>query len=264
MTTKPKSRCPLAAHPSRYTPSMPRPVLLCLHGWGGSEESFTELREALKGTDIEILTPDLPGFGGQPDPPAPWNIDDYAKWVVTWLPTQRHSPLFLLGHSMGGQIAAYIAAKKMLPIDVLFLCAPAIVRGRLGLRRSIGALLAKSGKMILSIPGLRLLQPAFRRLLYTLVRVHDYESASPVMQQTLVRVSHQPLTALLPSIAVPTEIFWGRDDRQTPPREARIVHRGIAKSNLHLYAGIRHAVHRAKAGEIAKVICEHLTVVGQA
>src|SRR3989344_3049617 len=60
------------------------PVLLCLHGWGGSKESFSELREALKNTDIEILTPDLPGFGSEPEPDRPWTVDDYAEWGAKW------------------------------------------------------------------------------------------------------------------------------------------------------------------------------------
>ena len=68
-----------------------RPVLVCLHGWGGSKESFTELRAVLKGEPIEILTPDLPGFGKEPEPKKPWTTDDYANWVEEWIKEQMEN-----------------------------------------------------------------------------------------------------------------------------------------------------------------------------
>jgi esterase/lipase len=63
-------------------------VLLCLHGWGGSKESFAELRSALKDSDIELLVPDMPGFGSEPEPKEPWTNDDYGDWVVNYAKKQ--------------------------------------------------------------------------------------------------------------------------------------------------------------------------------
>ena len=103
-------------------------TLLCLHGWGGSKESFTELREALKDSDITILTPDLPGFGSEPEPSRPWTTDDYAEWVAEWLRSNRpplpnplptgegKTRLFLLGHSHGGRIVIKLAQSKSFSI----------------------------------------------------------------------------------------------------------------------------------------------------
>ncbi len=236
-------------------------VLLCLHGWGGSKESFTELREALKGMPIEILTPDLPGFGDEPEPQRPWSVDDYADWVVTWLrqelkvksekwPTDRQ--IFLLGHSHGGRIAIKLAhrlhanASNSLPIDRLFLFAAAGIRHPRHFKRIIGLTLAKTGKFLLSIPGLKYLQPLGKKFLYKLVRVHDYEKASPVMRETMIRVSAEDLTPLLGKITVPTDIFWGTDDGMTPVSDATVLALGIpgAHGRKHLFPGVRHAVHR--------------------
>lgn len=233
-----------------------RPVLLCLHGWGGTKESFTELREALKGADIEILTPDLPGFGGEPEPPCAWTTDDYVRWVVDWYGKRilAGHPLLLLGHSHGGRIAIKIAAGKLLPIHRLYLCAAAGIRHPRHFKRIIGLMLAKTGKFFLSIPGLNLLQPLGKKFLYKLVRVHDYEKASPVMRETLIKVSAEDLTPLLSNITVPTDIFWGEDDGMTPVSDGRLMHRMIADSTLHTYPGVRHRVHRDKAKEIAASI----------
>lgn len=246
-----------------------KPVLLCLHGWGGSKESFTELRAALKETDLEILTPDLPGFGDCPEPEKPWSTDDYADWVVRQLRVTgfelRGRKIFLLGHSHGGRIAIKLAARlnpetrnsqpetPTIPIDHLFLCAAAGIRHPRHFRRIIGLTLAKTGGFLLSIPGLRLLQPFGKKFLYKLVRVHDYEKASPIMRQTMINVSVEDLTPLLSAITVPTDIFWGREDRMTLLGDGVLMHGRILKSRLHVFEG-RHGVHRERVVEIAQVI----------
>lgn len=237
-------------------------ILLCLHGWGGSKESFTELREALKGTDIDILTPDLPGFGDEPEPAHAFTIDDYADWVVRWLEKnhpsalvpQSHPSLFLLGHSHGGRIAIKLTAGNMLPVSHLFLCASAGIRRPRHIKRLIGLMLAKTGKFFLSIPGMRTLQPLGKKFLYRLVRVHDYEKASPLMRDTLINVTEEDLRPLLQTIHVPTDIFWGTDDKMTPIADGRLMAKKIPENTFHAYPGIRHGVHREKAKEIAEVI----------
>lgn len=247
------------------------PVLLCLHGWGGDKTSFTELREALnqslrsdsgqalKNDDITILTPDLPGFGDEPEPKEAWTVDDYAEWVESWLQNNSqfsilNSSLLVLGHSHGGRIAIKLAVRGNIDIAHLYLCAAAGIRRPRHFKRIIGLTLAKAGKALLSIPGLKQLQPVAKKLLYRLVRVHDYEKASPVMRDTLIKVTQEDLRPLLPLIHVPTDIFWGKDDQMTPVKDAMVIHRAIKDSRLNIYDGVRHRVHRDKATEIAAVI----------
>ncbi len=258
------------------------PVLVCLHGWGGTKESFTELRAALAGTPVTILTPDLPGFGSEPEPPKPWSTDDYADWVERWiekeflklsiinsLPTEvrlgrtKAGQFSILGHSHGGRIALKLANRQTTnyslltthsKIDHLYLCAAAGIRHPRHFKRIIGLTLAKSGKALLKIPGLSSLQPLGKKFLYRLVRVHDYEQASPVMRETLIRVSAEDLRPLLRTIDIPTDIFWGNDDGMTPFSDALVMEKEIKGSVLHSFEGVRHAVHRDRATDIAAVI----------
>lgn len=235
------------------------PTLLCLHGWGGSKESFTELREALRGESLRILAPDLPGFGDEPEPKSAWTVDDYADWVEEYLRKENvEGPVFLLGHSHGGRVSMKLAVRETVQIGHLYLCAAAGIRHPRHFKRIFGLLLAKTGKVFLSIPGFKHLQPAAKKLLYRLVRVHDYEKASPVMRDTLIRVTAEDFRPLLPFVHVPTDIFWGTDDGMTPVSDAYVLHRGIPGSRLHLFQGVRHRVHRDRATEIAAVIREEL------
>ncbi|MDD5469827.1 MAG: alpha/beta hydrolase [Candidatus Peribacteraceae bacterium] len=236
------------------------PTLLCLHGWGGSGASFTELREALAGTDITILAPDLPGFGGEPEPPEPWDTDAYADWVTAYVQKNVRGPYALLGHSHGGRIAIKLAGrlaqgKQELPQPThLFLCAAAGIRHPKHIKRIIGLTLAKAGKSLLSVPGFAPLQATGKRILYKILRVHDYENASEIMRQTLVRVSQEDLRPLLEQITLPTSIFWGEEDTMTPLSDGKLMHERIRGSTLVVFPGIRHRIHREKAQAIGKTI----------
>ncbi len=269
---------------------MVQSILVCLHGWGGSKESFTELRAALKGLPIKVLTPDLPGFGSEPEPSRPWSVDDYADWVERWMTKEvesgkclpagqagkvENTKLHLLGHSHGGRIALKLAYRQEnqpstfpvrphpgghLPhtISHLFLCAPAGIRHPRHFKRILGLMLAKTGSFLLSLPLLKHLAPLGKKLLYQLVRVHDYEKASPVMRGTMIRVSREDLRPILKTIKIPTDLFWGKQDGMTPFSDGLLMERDIERSVLHAFDGVRHGVHRDRAREIARVIKERL------
>ncbi len=245
-------------------------VLLCLHGWGGSSESFTELREALKASDLTVLSPDLPGFGANPEPSHPWTTDDYADWAALWIrdELQRRNAhvdrFLLLGHSHGGRIALKLVTEPregMPTIDRLFLCASAGIKHPRHLKRAFGLTLAKTGKFFMAIPFLNRLEPMAKKLLYKLVRVHDYERASPVMRQTLINATQEDLRDLLPKVEVPTDIFWGENDGMTPVSDAYLMHERIRGSTLTVFPGIRHRVHRDSAVQIAQRILEQVAAL---
>jgi pimeloyl-ACP methyl ester carboxylesterase len=165
-----------------------------------------------------------------------------------------------LGHSHGGRIALLLAHRQDTGITLPFaiehtvLCAAAGIRHKRHLKRLFGIALAKTGKYILRVPGIRALSPIGRKLLYKLVRVHDYERASAVMQQTLQLVTKQDLSPLLPTITTRTTIFWGTKDTYTPYSDGILMERTMPNATLHTYTNVRHAVHRAAAEDIAEVL----------
>lgn len=237
-----------------------KPVLLCLHGWGADHHSFDELRAELKESGVTILTPDLPGCGGEPEPREPWTNDDYADWVEQWIERKvgEVPSIALLGHSHGGRIAIKLTTRGNVNINHLFLCAAAGIKHPRHIKRTFGLTLAKTGKRLLSIPGLKVLQPLGKKLLYKLVRVHDYEKASPVMARTMINVCKEDLRPLLKHIQTPTDIFWGEDDGMTPLSDAFVMQKEIPNALLHTYPGVRHRVHRDRAKEIAGIIAKRM------
>ena len=249
--------------------------LLCLHGWGRgvSHDVFLTLAEALKNDPVQIIAPDLPGFGKSGEPPSAWTVDDYADCVEALVAKLQLKDVFLLGHSFGGRIAIKLASRqchaeeradtqrvsKHAPwISHLFLCAAAGVGRDLLIRRRFWLFIAKLGNAIFLIPGISLLKPLARKMLYKLLRVRDYSEASERMRETMKMVIDEDLTPVLHKITVPTDLFWGTEDTLTPLRDGQLMNTKIIQSKLHVFPGVRHAVHRERAKEIAEVIRKYL------
>lgn len=97
-----------------------KPVLLLIHGWGGSSRYFRPVMQILS-TDFYCLAPDLPGFG---ETPPLLNHDEaalkqhyshrgLAHQVADWLKRIGMSSRYdVIGHSYGAGVAIALAAMR--------------------------------------------------------------------------------------------------------------------------------------------------------
>ena len=95
---------------------MSRAVVL-IHGFGTSARLWDQVLPQLEG---QILTLDLPGFGDSPD--ERYSVDGMADAVQERLAGLRD--FVLVGHSMGGKVAAVLAARRPVGLSGLLLIAP--------------------------------------------------------------------------------------------------------------------------------------------
>ena len=96
-------------------------TLLCIHGWPMASATFSTLAGELPG--VNVVAPDLPGFGGTSDDGFEHSLDAYADYV-TGIAERIPGGVHLLGLSMGGKIAMHIAARKPTWLQSLILLAP--------------------------------------------------------------------------------------------------------------------------------------------
>jgi pimeloyl-ACP methyl ester carboxylesterase len=83
-----------------------RTPLVLIHGAGGDHLSWPSQLRRLSGT--RVFTPDLPGHGRSKGPGLQ-GVGDYGKAILSWLQSLELPQVFLVGHSMGGAIALWLA-----------------------------------------------------------------------------------------------------------------------------------------------------------
>ena len=114
-----------------------RATVALVHGLAEHAGRYAALAGRLNAAGIELLAIDLRGHGGAPGKRARIErFDDYLLDAEALLSVAAHdgSPLFLMGHSMGGAIAALYAIER-LPgsgqrLAGLILSSPALAPGR--------------------------------------------------------------------------------------------------------------------------------------
>ncbi|MFB7249394.1 alpha/beta fold hydrolase [Microbacterium sp. NPDC056234] len=84
-----------------------RPFVV-LHGIGMGRSVFLDLATRLNGRVIAV---DLPGFGEAPEPVRTLTMARHADLVAAYLRSTGVSGVVAIGHSMGSQIAAELAAR---------------------------------------------------------------------------------------------------------------------------------------------------------
>jgi abhydrolase domain-containing protein 6 len=225
------------------------PTMVLLHGFTGSKENWLPLMRRLA-PRWRVLAPDLPGWGDssrQPD--ADYGYSAQVERLAAWLPTVADGPVVLVGHSMGGGIAALLAARHPDQVSQLVLMDaggvryrdnefgqavlagenPFAVRDRASLARYLGTVFDAPPW----VPW-----PADRALIAR--RIVD----APFEGRVLDAIGRGP-EAFLPGreaarITQPTLLLWCRADRVIDVSAAAIYRDAIRGSQVRLLQGCNH------------------------
>jgi pimeloyl-[acyl-carrier protein] methyl ester esterase len=81
-----------------------KPTLVLLHGWGVNQGVWQSVRPHLA-EQIQVLTPDLPGFGNSRQYPQPYQLDAVVEVLAAQIPQQS----YVCGWSLGGVLAIALA-----------------------------------------------------------------------------------------------------------------------------------------------------------
>lgn len=227
-------------------------VILMLHGWKDSLQTFDALSQHLPGNRIVRL--DLPGFGQSDMPKQTWDISRYADFVREFIRKINLEVDALIGHSFGGRIAIRGVGSGVLKPRRLVLISAAGLARRRTVRNKFLAALAKTGKLATLIPPFSFWKKQLRRKLYGAIG-SDYFSAG-ALKDTFVSVVAEDLSQYAPKISAPTLIVWGRDDDTTPLDQAERIHALVSGSTLRIIDNAGHYVHQERPEDVAQLIKE--------
>ncbi len=253
----------------RYVDYGSGPVLLFVHGTGGSWQSWLENIPAL-GRENRVIAVDLPGFGGSEPPPVDAQVEEYSGTLVALLDDVGAEDAVVAGHSLGGLISSHLALHRPDRVRGLILVngtGVAIGRARLALIvRSFlvfGAVFRRPGVMraVTRRPRLR------RSFLYGFLRDPagmGAELASetiPLMVapglETAVRAGARASGQLPPDrIEVPTLLVWGRHDRVLRLSLAEELAAAIPDARLEVIDEAAHAPMFERPAEFNTVVAE--------
>ncbi len=216
-----------------------QPVLM-VHGWGASIDLLQPLAQRLSRRGFRCYMLDLPGFGESDEPPAPYTVSDYAAFCLAYLDHHGLRAAHYFGHSLGGRIGLALAAENSERIKSMALSNSAGIRIkpplhsrlRLNLYRGLRAGLEAAG----ANAAAQLLRAKYNRRYGS----PDFQAASPVMRQTLIKVVNQDLLEYAARVAAPTILIWGDQDAETPLWMGQKLEKTIPDAALIVHEGAGH------------------------
>ena len=241
------------------------PALLLVHGIGDSSDTWRPVFAELSRSHT-VIAPDLLGHGRSEKPRADYTIAGFANGMRDLLSVLGIGRVTVVGHSLGGGVAAQFAYQ--FPDR----CERLVLVGSGGVGRTVSPLLR-----VAAIPGVEALMPMFRlppvralsRLGAGVLRILDISlgrdatevlavfdalpdtSARRAILRTLrsgVDWRGQVITMLDRAYlaeGMPTLIVWGRRDAIIPLGHGRLAQAAIPGSRLEIFDEAGHFPHHA-------------------
>ncbi len=230
------------------------PVVLILHGWGSSSDSWVEVQQILAGEGFKVVCPDFPGFGKSETPKKPWGVSDYVEWTTSFIRSQNMDSFFLLSHSFGGRIAIKMAAEHQKEIRAMVLCSAAGLKHKPDFKTQIIFILSKIGSILLAPRIMRRVKDTARNVFYLFFRHRDYVKAPINMRETMKKVVAEDLLPYLSSISTKTLVVWGRRDKILPVDDAYIIEKEINGAQLEIMKAADHSPHLQMPEELSGLV----------
>ncbi len=219
-------------------------AILFLHGFNGHLGQWDGVWRELQGCACRRIRIDLPGFGGSSWSTNAFGVGEQVDRVVALLDRLGVDTVTLVGTSMGGSVAAAIAADHPDRVSNLVLVAPSGYPGSL-VQSGVFGTLARPG-----LPNRAATLIAKSPLFGVL-----YPNSRALQALTVTATYGRRWSDLLAKVRAPTLIVWARGDQTTPYAFAAPVQQAIAGSELiSLDASTGHLVPAERPQLVARSV----------
>ncbi len=217
------------------------PVVL-VHGLGGSSRWWARNIQALA-RHYRVYCIDLIGFGDSRCD-HPFALDEAAAWLAKWMLKMGLRRATVIGHSMGGYIAADLAADYPHLVERLVLVNAAIMPIGNNVVQHCLALAKEARPATLDLLPV-FLRDAYRAGMRTLWRARNELCASDIRHKLL-------------TIQAPTLIIWGEKDALLPLEHGRALLKLIPNAKLVRLRGCGHTPLWERPIEVNRVLLDFL------
>lgn len=216
-------------------------VILLLHGWGANITLYQGIISTLA-QNHRVIALDMPGFGKTTEPSVPWCVDDYVDFVLKFIASFELTKLSIVVHSFGGRVFFKMNARENLPfqIEKAVLIDSAGILPKKTWKQKVSLRCYKIGRAVMSTKVLHFLYPDAVEDMRRKRGSADYNSATPVMRATLVKVVNEDLEPLMHLVKCPTLLIWGDLDTATPLSDAKKMEELIPDTGLVVCEGAGH------------------------
>ncbi len=230
--------------------------LLFLHGGGGAGVWFPFFQKLADRYDV--IMPEHPGFGRSDTPEWLDNVGDLANFYLDFIKQLGLRDIHLVGHSLGGWIAADLAVRNTSALRSLTLMAPA----------GIHVAGVPKGDIFLWTPeqlvrGL-VADPALAEMILKMTPDDAERQRQMKNMLMLAKVGWQPrfynpdLRKWLHRIDRPTLIVWGDSDMVIPSPYGPAYRDLIPGSKLAVIQNCGHLPHIEKTDEVLAAVTKFI------
>jgi pimeloyl-ACP methyl ester carboxylesterase len=224
-----------------YETSGNGPAVVLLHGLSGSSRWWRK-NTSILAERFRVYAIDLIGFGrsrGQR-----FVLEATAGLILAWMEQTGEDCFHLVGHSMGGLVAAELAAQNPGRVGQLVLVdVAAVPRGR-----------TVTGSILRLFPALAFMPADFLPVLLT-----DALRAGPLTLLRATYAIHQAhLAADLSQVANRTLIVWGEHDMLLPVSRGRELQEALPGSRFSVLRGAGHNPMWDRAEEFNRLVTSFL------
>lgn len=211
--------------------------LLLLHGALGAAATLHPLRNLLE-PYYRTHTLNFSGHGGLPLPQEPFGIKLFAEEVLRYLDQHSLQQVDVVGYSMGGYVALYLALHHSARIGRIFTLATKFAWSAETAAKEVKLL--QPEKIAEKVP----------QFAATLAARHAPQDWQEVMRRTAEMMQHlgaQPLltTDTLPQISTPVRVSVGDRDNMVSIEETAWAYRLLPAASLLVLPDTRHPLELA-------------------
>jgi pyruvate dehydrogenase E2 component (dihydrolipoamide acetyltransferase) len=232
-------------------------AVVLLHGFGGDLNNWLFNTDALA-AGRTVYAVDLPGHGGSGKDVGSGDVAEMTAAVRGFLDSQDVERAHLVGHSMGGLVAAALAVDDGGRVASLTLVAPAGFGDEIDRDYIEGFIAARSRRDLKPVlqklfadPGLVTRQMLDDVLKYK--RLDGVDAALRTIADSLFADGRQQRVVAgdLGSYGGPVLVVWGDRDAVIPAAQADAAPQG---ADTHVVAGAGHSPHMEAAGDFNRIV----------